>query len=127
MSDFYLTTVSSKEADEKYVSTLTRVLIPIVVRLMDKIHPALPDDQTFKPVEPEPVEDEVLRRANKKGAGAVVIGPAGENLVHYAVIENDYYGWYEQCLQCGHITDLPDLTPRQPAYIPARYEREKHK
>jgi aldehyde:ferredoxin oxidoreductase len=36
-------------------------------------------------------EDEVLKRVNRKGAGAVVIGPAGENLVRYAVIENDYW------------------------------------
>ncbi len=36
-------------------------------------------------------EDEVLQRAKKKGAGALVIGPAGENLVRYAVIENDYW------------------------------------
>src|SRR4030065_2311383 len=36
-------------------------------------------------------EDEVLKRVNQKGAGALVIGPAGENLVRYAVIENDYW------------------------------------
>jgi len=36
-------------------------------------------------------EDEVLKRTDKKGAGALVIGPAGENLVRYAVIENDYW------------------------------------
>jgi aldehyde:ferredoxin oxidoreductase len=36
-------------------------------------------------------EDEVLKRVDKKGAGALVIGPAGENLVRYAVIENDYW------------------------------------
>ncbi len=36
-------------------------------------------------------EDEVVKRTNKKGAGALVIGPAGENLVRYAVIENDYW------------------------------------
>jgi len=36
-------------------------------------------------------EDEVLKRMNQKGAGALVIGPAGENLVRYAVIENDYW------------------------------------
>lgn len=36
-------------------------------------------------------EDEVLQKTNKKGAGALVIGPAGENLVRYAVIENDYW------------------------------------
>jgi len=63
MNDFYLTTVSSKEADEKYVNTLTRILIPIVIRLIEKIHPALPEDGTFTTVEPEPVEpveDEVV-------------------------------------------------------------------
>jgi len=36
-------------------------------------------------------EDEVLQRTKRKGAGALVIGPAGENLVRYAVIENDYW------------------------------------
>ena len=36
-------------------------------------------------------EDEVLQRTKKKGAGALVIGQAGENLVRYAVIENDYW------------------------------------
>ncbi|MCX8116353.1 MAG: aldehyde ferredoxin oxidoreductase family protein [Desulfobacterota bacterium] len=36
-------------------------------------------------------EDEVLKRTDKKGAGAMVIGPAGENLVRFAVIENDYW------------------------------------
>lgn len=36
-------------------------------------------------------EDEVLRKINKKGASALVIGPAGENLVRFSVIENDYW------------------------------------
>ncbi len=36
-------------------------------------------------------EEEVLRRTNQKGARAMVIGPAGENLIRYAVIENDYW------------------------------------
>ncbi|MGQ9778053.1 MAG: aldehyde ferredoxin oxidoreductase family protein [Thermodesulfobacteriota bacterium] len=36
-------------------------------------------------------EDEVLRRTGQKRAGAMVIGPAGENLVRYAVIENDHW------------------------------------
>jgi aldehyde:ferredoxin oxidoreductase len=36
-------------------------------------------------------EDEVIKRTNQKAAGALVIGPAGENLVKYAVIENDYW------------------------------------
>jgi aldehyde:ferredoxin oxidoreductase len=36
-------------------------------------------------------EDEVLKRTKQKGARAIVIGPAGENLVRNAVIENDYW------------------------------------
>ena len=36
-------------------------------------------------------EDEVTKRVNQKGTAAIVIGPAGENLVRYAVIENDYW------------------------------------
>ena len=36
-------------------------------------------------------DDEVLKMVNQKGAGALVIGPAGESLVRYAVIENDYW------------------------------------
>ncbi len=36
-------------------------------------------------------EDEVLKRVNQKGSGALVIGPAGEHQVRYAVIENDYW------------------------------------
>jgi aldehyde:ferredoxin oxidoreductase len=36
-------------------------------------------------------EDEVLKRVDHKGAAALVIGPAGENLIRYAVIENGYW------------------------------------
>lgn len=36
-------------------------------------------------------EDEVLKRVGVKGAAALVIGPAGENLVRFAVVENDYW------------------------------------
>lgn len=36
-------------------------------------------------------EDKVLKRIGVKGAAAVVIGPAGENLVRFAVIENNYW------------------------------------
>jgi aldehyde:ferredoxin oxidoreductase len=36
-------------------------------------------------------EDAVLKTIGVKGARAVVIGPAGENLVRFALIENDYW------------------------------------
>ena len=58
MEDFYLTTVSSKEADEKYVNTLTRILIPIVIKLSEKIQPASIDSETITP-EPEPETEEM--------------------------------------------------------------------
>ena len=57
MNDFYLTTVLSKKADEKYVNTLTRVLIPTVIKLVEKIHPTSTDDETLT-VNPEPAEEE---------------------------------------------------------------------
>ncbi len=58
MKDFYLTTISSKEADEKYVNTLTRILIPTVIRLVEKIHPAQTGDETLTTLAPEPPEPE---------------------------------------------------------------------
>lgn len=44
------------------------------------------------------------------------------------MIDRDLYGWYEQCLQCGHISDLPDtvMTPEE-AFVPVKYRREKQK
>jgi hypothetical protein len=57
MNDFYLTTISSKEADEKYVNTLTRILIPTIIRLVEKIHPAQTGDETLTTVAPEPEEE----------------------------------------------------------------------
>src|SRR5512136_609962 len=36
-------------------------------------------------------EDRILRKAGDKGAGALVIGPAGENLVKFAVIESEHW------------------------------------
>jgi hypothetical protein len=47
INDFYVTTVSSKEADEKYVNTLTRILLPIVIKLSKKIQPASPEKETI--------------------------------------------------------------------------------
>jgi hypothetical protein len=57
INDFYLTTVSSKEADEKYVNTLTRILIPIVIKLVEKIQPASTDKETIPIEQPEPEEE----------------------------------------------------------------------
>jgi hypothetical protein len=79
MNDFHLATVSSKEADEKYVNTLTRVLIPIVIKLVEDIQSALPEqepttkyDEAQATVEPEPVEDEATEEIAEEPAEEVV-------------------------------------------------------
>lgn len=36
-------------------------------------------------------EDAIREEVGRKGAGVIVIGPAGENLVRFAVIENNYW------------------------------------
>jgi predicted regulator of Ras-like GTPase activity (Roadblock/LC7/MglB family) len=57
INDFYVTTVSSKEADEKYVNTLTRILIPIVIKLSKKIQPASPENETIILDQPKPEDN----------------------------------------------------------------------
>ena len=39
MNDIYLVTVTSRKADMNYVNTVTHVLIPTILRLLDKINP----------------------------------------------------------------------------------------
>jgi len=36
-------------------------------------------------------EDDLMRRVGVRDAGCTVIGPAGENLIRFAVVENDYW------------------------------------
>jgi hypothetical protein len=40
MNDLYLVTVTSKNADKNYVNTVTHVLIPTVLKLLERITPA---------------------------------------------------------------------------------------
>lgn len=40
MNDLYLLTVTSRKADMNYVNTVTHVLIPTILRLLEKIHPS---------------------------------------------------------------------------------------
>ena len=42
-------------------------------------------------------EDRVKERCGAKDCGALVIGPAGENLVRFAVVENDYWRSAGRC------------------------------
>jgi hypothetical protein len=74
MNDIYLVTVTSKKADMNYVNTVTHVLIPTILRLLDKINPAPlknktppPEVETENPVTKEleeqtetPVEENLM-------------------------------------------------------------------
>ncbi|PMB75147.1 MAG: hypothetical protein C0193_01840 [Candidatus Bathyarchaeota archaeon] len=60
MGEFYLVTVTPAKADMNYVNTLTNVLIPTVLKLLDKIHPAPTKNAppSFKVETPEVEEPE---------------------------------------------------------------------
>lgn len=54
MNNLYLTTISSRAADQKIIQTLTHVLVPTVVKLVDQIT-TLPKDEEFSLTpKPEP-------------------------------------------------------------------------
>ena len=44
VNGFYLTTVTTKEGDQKYINALTRVAIPTVLKLIKRIHSAFPEN-----------------------------------------------------------------------------------
>jgi hypothetical protein len=56
INNLYLATITSEETDEKHVNTLTQVLVPIVLKLVVKIHPASLSEDIFALEEPEPAE-----------------------------------------------------------------------
>lgn len=54
INDLYLVTVTSRKADMNYVNTVTRVLVPTVLKLLEKIHPASLKSSSLVPeVEPK--------------------------------------------------------------------------
>ena len=56
IQNFYLTTITSKETDEKQLNNLTQTLLPIVLKLVVKMHPASLSDYIFTLEEPETAE-----------------------------------------------------------------------
>jgi uncharacterized protein (DUF983 family) len=36
-------------------------------------------------------------------------------------LDKDFYGWYEYCVQCGYVRDLPDLPKLYEKNIKARH------
>lgn len=60
MDEIYLVTVNSKKADPSYVHTVTHVLVPIVLRLLEKLNPA-PLNKSPPRIEAEPEEPDIER------------------------------------------------------------------
>lgn len=54
MNDFYLVTVVPEKADLKYINTLTNVLVPTVLKLLEKINPLLNRESPSEPENEEP-------------------------------------------------------------------------
>ncbi len=57
MEKINFATVLTNEADEKYVTTLTRVLVPTVIKLVDNIQLNLPKIEVENKKPPEPVKE----------------------------------------------------------------------
>jgi hypothetical protein len=62
INDFYLATIASKKADEKYVSTLSRVWVPTVLKLVEKIRSASTDGDISASLKPEPARNKDMDR-----------------------------------------------------------------
>lgn len=95
VNDLYLVTVTSKKADMNFVNTVTRVLVPTVLKLLEKISPAslkntpaLPEIPTVEEVE-EPAEEpaeETIARETEETIEPEPIPP--EPPVNQLIIEN---------------------------------------
>ncbi len=66
VNDMYLTMISSKNADMKYLETVARVLIPTVIKLLDNIGPAPLKQHSPSHALPEPEEEEELREESEE-------------------------------------------------------------
>ncbi|MCW4007748.1 MAG: roadblock/LC7 domain-containing protein [Candidatus Bathyarchaeota archaeon] len=62
VNDFQMAAVLTKAADEKYINTLTRTIIPIVIKLIDNIAPAQQEALT---VELEPIKETTIEEAEQ--------------------------------------------------------------
>jgi len=54
VNESYLVTVLPEEADAEYITTLTNVLVPTILRLLEKINPTLNRDSPSEPENEEP-------------------------------------------------------------------------
>ena len=99
INDLYLVTITSKKADEKYVSTLTHVLVPTVLKLVEKIHlastetnsptskiePEFSDDEQFEENMEDPTQEPIIKETeNAKESEPILPEPP----VNQLLVEN---------------------------------------
>jgi len=66
MDKVNLATVLSNQADENYVNTLTKVLVPTVIKLVDEIQVNSPKKEADPPTEPKPAQEPSKKDADTK-------------------------------------------------------------
>jgi hypothetical protein len=116
INDFHLATVSSNEADEKYVNTLTRVLIPIVIKLSEKFQSASLENEPITTVQPEPEEDDTEEATDEIDEETTEEDEAYQNEIPYEPEpeqETVTTEPYEETIQEPEINDEP-LIPDPP-------------
>ncbi|MGB9914676.1 MAG: hypothetical protein ACPLIG_04970 [Candidatus Bathyarchaeales archaeon] len=62
VNDFQMASILTKTADEKYINTLTRTIIPIVIKLAENIAPS---QQNALTVELEPIKETTIEEAEQ--------------------------------------------------------------
>jgi len=94
MNDIYFVTVTSRKADMNYVNTVTRVLIPTVLKLLEKICPTpLKSNTPPLEMEPEPVTEPAEKTPREEPEEAMELEPKPkpslpETTVNQLIVEN---------------------------------------
>lgn len=104
MDKFNLATAISNKADENYVNTLTRVLVPTVIKLVDQIKVNSPEleaeiNENPEPIAEAPEKDVEINQENSQELSEIEIPPvelveppANEKVDVIEELTNDNYG-----------------------------------
>jgi hypothetical protein len=115
INDIHLATVSSNEADEKYFNTLTRILIPTVIRLVEQIQPASKDNETMTIDQTEPEEDAIEENVDETEETKEEIIEDTENYQSYETeMETETTEPSEETEQAEPEVDYEALLPEPP-------------
>lgn len=87
MSNIYILTVTSRGANMDYINTVTNVLIPTMLKLLDKINPASLNSKIIDHTEPEEIEEE-LQTEEPEEIEEILQTEEPESLTNQLVIED---------------------------------------